>query len=100
MKLPLSFLIIIIGLSVFAGCQKVCDTGTVRFTCNSDNPYRLYIDGVFKANVNGHTYIEYDLSEGSHSANVEQISGYLLYPTTDETTLNVYGCKDLEWVFP
>lgn len=77
-----------------------CLTGTVRFTNTSNNPYNLSIDGVFKFQLNGNSFRELDLSEGQHQAKVEQVSGYILFPTVKETTLNVFGCQETEWVFP
>ena len=74
--------------------------GNVRFTCTSDNPYLLYIDGSFKTTVNGQSFVEYDLVSGEHVVKAEQKSGYVLYPTVRQTTLNVKAGKSIEWMFP
>ena len=82
-------------------CSKQdCSEGTVRFTNNSDDPYDLWIDEKYKNELQGHTFKEYDLLEGEHVAFVQQVSGYLFFPTTKEITLHVYGCEESEWVFP
>lgn len=106
MKSLTPFILFIFFLSgtTFLSCSKddidTCLTGTIRFTNTSSNPYDLWVDGNYQFRLSGNTFREIDLTEGQHSANVEQVSGYLIYPTTRETTLNVYGCQEREWVFP
>jgi hypothetical protein len=98
----LGFLLILSTLLLTTACNKEddCLTGKVRLTSLSDHPYDLYLDGAFSRRIQGNTFVEIDLIEGQHRAKVEQVSGYLLFPTVRETTLNVFGCKETEWVFP
>lgn len=95
-------LVFICSIILFCSCSKEddCLSGTVRFSNTSDNPYNLFIDGTFQQEIPGNTFIELDLLEGQHSATAEQVSGYLLFPTIRETTLNVFGCQEIGWVFP
>jgi hypothetical protein len=98
----LGFILVMALTFVLASCEKEdpCIMGTVRFTSLSANPYDLFIDNEFQARIQGQTFFEMKLSEGRHKAMVEQVSGYLLFPTKRETTLNVFGCQETEWVFP
>jgi len=102
MKNKILFLTLII-VSLLA-CSKDetegCTKAQVRFTCISNNPYSLYIDGVYKTQVNGNSFVNYYLSEGNHTYKAEQVSGYILYPTVRNTTAYVTGCVDSEWIFP
>jgi hypothetical protein len=95
-------LIFFVAALAFIGCEKEpsCTTGTVRFTSTSINPYSLYIDGDYQRQIPGNTFVEYELTEGTHQVKVEQVSGYLVFPTIKEGTLNVFGCKESEWIFP
>ena len=82
-------------------CKKEkCDKGTVRMSNNSNELYNVYIDGTFKESLNGKTFKEYDLPEGTHQVKAVQQDGYLFFPTVKETTVNVYGCEETEFIFP
>ena len=98
------FLIFVLTISIFliSSCNEEddCLTGTVRFTNISDNPYDLYIDEEYHLRISGSTFQELDLLEGQHSARVEQVSGFVLFPTIVENDLSVFGCQESEWVFP
>jgi hypothetical protein len=103
-NLPL-IMLLFVGTFLISSCSDdtevdLCQEGTVRFTNNSSDPYDLYINGVYRSEISGNTFMEYDLPEGQHSARVEQVSGFVLFQTTRETTLNVFGCQDTSWVFP
>ena len=97
-------LIALFTATIITSCEKKTtsgtEIGTVRFTCTSQHPYKLWIDGTYETTLDGNSFIEIDLLEGSHTANVEQASGYVLYPTKRNTTLNVFGGQEIEWVFP
>ena len=95
-------LLFLICIALLCSCNKEdeCLDATVRFTNNSSNPYNLFIDGVFQKEISGNTFFELDLLEGQHTASVEQVSGFILFPTIKETTLNVFGCQEIGWVFP
>lgn len=77
-----------------------CTKGTMRFTCTSFNPYRLYIDGSFETTIDGQTFYEVELLEGTHNYKMEQVSGYLLYPTIVNESSFIRGCKESEIIFP
>ncbi len=95
-------LIIISCIILLCSCNKEdeCLDATVRFTNTSDHPYNLFIDGAFQKEITGNSFFELDLLEGEHSARAEQVSGFILFPTVKETTLNVFGCQEVGWVFP
>ena len=97
-----TILMIFLTMLPFIACKKEapCTTGTVRFTSTSANPYNLYIDGVFKKQIPGNTFSELELTEGSHQVKVEQVSGFILFPTIKEGVISVFGCQELEWIFP
>ncbi|MCB9282938.1 MAG: hypothetical protein H6563_02605 [Lewinellaceae bacterium] len=96
----LSFFILTALLTTACQKEEECLTGKVRFTNTSSNPYNLFIDGSFEIQMPGNSFRELDLLEGQHAARVEQVSGYILYPTIVNQTLNVFGCQEIEWVFP
>jgi len=95
---------------VLSSCTKEeaekleCETeniGYVTMTCTSDNPYNIYIDGVYAFQIAGNSFRDrHELSVGTHTLKAEQESGYLLYPTVRETTLTIGQCEKRSWVFP
>jgi len=95
--LPILFLLLLFSTSCL---QDECSEGTVKFTNNSTNPYNLLINGEFKEELPGGSFYEIELPEGQHNARAEQVSGFLLFPTVKEKTLNVFGCQETQWVFP
>ena len=96
------FLSLIISQFILFSCTKEeeCLEGTVRFSNISENPYDLFIDGEFQMKLNGNAFTEIKLLEGKHMGRVEQVSGYLLFPTIVERELNVFGCQESQWIFP
>jgi hypothetical protein len=103
-KLRLLLLILLLG--VFAGCTKDsvdlpdCTKATVRFNNLSINPYNVYVDGTFRAKLDGNKYKDFELSAGDHVAKVEQVSGYLLFPTVYNWNFTLVGCNDISYSFP
>ncbi len=81
-----------------------CETeniGYITMTCTSDNPYNIYIDGVYTFQMAGNTFRDdHELSAGTHSLRAEQESGYLIYPTIREIDLTIGQCEKRSWVFP
>lgn len=98
----LNRLLLLISIVSFFSCEKdaSCTTGTVRFTNASNNPYDLYVDNEYQFRINGNTFSELDLLEGQRQVKVEQVSGFILFPTILENTISVFGCQESEWVFP
>ena len=94
------FFFILLSSTLLVSCGGGCNYGEVRFTNTSSNPYNLFLDGTFESEIPGNTFIELNIFEGQHTAQVEQVSGFLLFPTIVTETLNVYGCEQGEWAFP
>lgn len=98
------FILLSIATLLFIGCEKdeteSCTKAKARFTCTSNNPYNLYIDGVFEKSIPGSSYYEIYLTAGFHYWKLEQASGYILYPTVINDSKTVIGCSDFEYVFP
>ena len=92
--------LILFSATLLVSCGEDCTHGEVRFTNISSNPYDLYIDDVYETTIPGNSFIERNIVEGQHTGRVEQVSGFLLFPTIVTETLNVYGCQQSEWVFP
>ncbi len=69
----------------------------LRFTSTSSNPYELQVAGYNRV-IQGNTYVDYTLPEGIYSWRVEQMSGYVIYPTIKEGTVILN--QDKEVVFP
>ncbi len=97
-------LTITIATLAITSCSKnkktKCETGTVRFTCTSNNPYNVYIDGSYSFQIGANQFIEKELPKGYHAFKAEQASGYLLYPTVRTSSVTLSGCDDLEFSFP
>lgn len=76
-------------------------TGSLRLNNTSSNPYRIYINGTARFDMDGGTTrtINY-VPTGSYSIRVLQLSGYLFTPTDQTYTGNV-GCgQTLTTTFP
>ncbi len=76
-------------------------TGTFQFICSSNNPYRIYLNGIHAFDINGNSIIDSDIMPtGSYSVRVLQLSGYLVYPT-DETYNVTLDCGESQSIlFP
>lgn len=100
-------LTIALAMLIFSSCDKDettpgggCSKGKLRYSNRSSNPYRIFLDGQYKADLNGGNFIEYDVNKGSHSVKAEQISGYAIYPTIRESSFFLDGCDSKEFLFP
>lgn len=103
MKKMLFFAMALCSVLTFSSCEENdngCAKAEVRFTCISDNPYRLFINGQVEGTVNGNSFIERELNEGLYRFEVEQISGFLLFPTTREIEKVLTCGERFEFVFP
>lgn len=89
-------LLIVISIT---GCSKLetIPSYELRFTCISENPYLIEVDGTSNV-ISGNSFRNYTLEQGTYSWKVTQQSGYLLYPTILEGTVNLD--QDREIVFP
>lgn len=98
--------LIILTLSIFTlliviptGCKKeeTRPSYELRFSCTSDNPYLVEIDGTSSI-ISGHSFKDYNLEQGTYPWKVTQQSGYLLIPTVREGTITLD--RDKEIIFP
>lgn len=101
----LSFLLasfFMIALVSLSSCSKdneddATPSYELRFTNISDNPYLVEVDG--NSNIlSGNTFKNYTLEKGTYAWIVTQQSGYVLYPTVQDGTVNLD--QDKEIVFP
>ena len=71
----------------------ISGTGTLVLNNTSNNPYSIYIGGVYQFNMNGKTTrsIPNLQSEQLYTIRVLQVSGYALYPT-DKTYTGALHC--------
>lgn len=96
--LMLTFMCLALGLT---SCKKDDDspsssgggssstpTYNLRFTCTSSNPYLVEINGTSNV-LQGNTYKDYTLKQGTYSWKATQQSGYALYPTKRDGTVNL-----------
>ena len=81
---------------------EVNKTGTVTISNSSSNPYDIYIDNVFKIRLAGGSISQkITVDEGNGRVfYAEQVSGYLLFPTTKTLNTNVVRCTDYSWQIP
>jgi len=82
------------------GGGNPCTTADVRIVNNSSNPYYLYVNGSYNSSLQGNTFTDLTLNEGGYNFKVEQISGFLFYPTIKEWSINLVGCQDRTLTFP
>lgn len=59
------------------------NTGTIKFTNTSGDPYRIFINGTVAFDIiyGGTIQYKYYMPTGSYSLRFLQLSGYFLYPT-------------------
>jgi len=97
-------------LTLFASCKKddsaspatttQTNTGTIRFNNTSSNPYQVNIDGVSHGILQGKSFSDVTVDAGTHTTEVIQQSGYLVYPTDESNTVNVASGGTISIVFP
>ena len=64
---------------------QLSQTGTLKMSSTSSNPYGLYINGTFVENISAYgTKWYYNIPTGTLTVRVLQLSGYIITPT-DET---------------
>ena len=93
--------ILMLAVVTTAGCKKEDEETTprfeLRFSNSSDNPYLVEVNGTSSV-LDGHTFKDYNLERGTYAWKVTQQSGYVLYPTVKEGTVNLDGDKEV--IFP
>jgi len=82
-----------------------CETqkfGTIIISNNGSNPYNVYVDNQFIIQLgSGQISTEIELQEGNNrELYAEQVTGYILFPTTRTTSLNVVRCSNYSWQIP
>ncbi|MCZ2355533.1 MAG: hypothetical protein LC115_02405 [Bacteroidia bacterium] len=73
-------------------------TAKTTVTITSSNPYRFYVNGVLQGTISGNSSKSFVHPAGvNNSLKVEQVSGYVAYPTvaTDVQTQN--ACSEWSW---
>ena len=84
--------------------EKPCEvnkTTTITISNSSSNPYDVYVDGIYKTRVYGNAIQDITVNEGNNRAfYAEQVSGYVFYPTTRSSTINVLRCTPYTWQIP
>lgn len=83
------------------GKVVLSSTGTLSFTNNSANPFRIYINGAAAFDMEGGTKITKPYKPiGAYSIRVLQLSGYVFFPT-DQTYSGDLKCGEtLRVIFP
>ena len=67
-------------------------TATLKIVNNYFNPYKIYINGDYKFDIDGqYTKTVYNMPAGNYTIKYVQISGYVLYPT-EGTLIGNVGC--------
>jgi PKD repeat protein len=90
---------IIKNIKVYSDCETN-QYGWIKFNCTSNNSYDLYINNVFQQRLAAHTATTYKLDNGTYTCRVEQVSGYIFYPTIETKSINVASCNTVTWTFP
>ena len=74
-------------------CEKN-DWGTVEVDSYLGNPYKVYIDGLYKGRVAAYGLVEYsNVSSGARTIKLVQESGFILYPTEYTYSANITDCN-------
>jgi hypothetical protein len=73
----------------------ITETSTLKFVNNSNNPYRIYINGTTKFDMDGNTNrTVFNLPTGDYTLRYLQLSGYLV-SATDETLSTTLNCNEI-----
>jgi len=80
-------------------CQSI-GYGEVTFVSNSNNPYRITVDGTFLADIPGNGSLRAYVYSGNRTLKATQISGFIFTPTIVEQTANVASCNAYTFRFP
>lgn len=93
-KLLLPFL----AVFMFIGCStEPCEknyTFSMEFTNSTGDSYDLYINGRYQEVMTPGERVVYDIPAGYWTAEVEQITGYSLFPTVRQYDGNYQPCTD------
>ncbi|MCL2328873.1 MAG: hypothetical protein FWC39_10245 [Bacteroidetes bacterium] len=101
----LLFLTVGFAITIFSSCddstpQPQSKTGTLKLSNLSDNPYQIYIDGIYVFDVAGNYTKSIEKATGEYTVRVLQKSGYLFYPTEETHHVNIYTGQQYTLYFP
>ncbi len=71
----------------------------MRITCTSSNPYLVKINGASHT-FTGNSFQDFSLAPSSYHVSYEQISGYVLYPTTGSFDVTLNSGDNIERIIP
>lgn len=95
-------------VTIFSSCKKddpndpgntnnaACvqnNTGTLKISSGKSNPYYIYADNGYLGTVAPYGNSSYTVEAGTYSIKLEQKSGYVLYPTIYNYSVNVGRCS-------
>ena len=87
------------NIKVYDDCEAN-NYGWIKFTCISNYSYDLYINDTFTERIAGKSSSTYKLGTGTYNCRVEQVSGYIFYPTIESKSIKVESCNTATWNFP
>lgn len=76
------------------------NTGTVVFSCWSNNPYDCYVNGSYVGRVGGNSTLSVNRTAGFVSVKTIQVSGYVFTPSEFTGSGNLQQCGTLTFNFP
>lgn len=113
------YIIIAAMLPLFASCDKLdtkpsntttqqpsepepdpCPTGKVVMVNNSSNPYDIFVNGAKDTQQPGKSKGTLTLAKGNYVIKVQQVSGYIAYPTVKEYNISLSGCDEKTISYP
>ena len=114
MKKQILFILLLVVIVSINSCKKDSSSssnqsdcekykyGTITVSNSSSNPYDLYVNDIYTTTIAGKGITDkIQVNEGNNiKFFVQQVSGYVLYPTTKTTNINVVRCTDYTWQIP
>jgi len=115
MKKHLHFLFGVILLLTISSCAKDdpnntnnqpdCERnnyGWLTVSNSSSDPYDIYVNGSYKTRVSGGNIVQNIIVYQANNVTLraEQVSGYILYPTIRNSTVNIIECSTYSWQIP
>ena len=101
-KLLICLFVVFLTIGCSTASKPTCEqdnTFSMEFTNGSNDPYDLYINGVFEQIVEAKSKTTYDIPAGYWSAKVVQRSGYTLYQTVNDYSNTYESCTNYYIVF-
>lgn len=100
-RLKILFLLVTLVSLLSVSCKKDDSESNakMRITCTSSNPYLVKINGASHV-LNGNTFQDFSLAPASYHVSYEQMSGYILYPTTGSFDVTLKSGDNVEYTIP